>query len=313
MVMCPFWENFRVYIPAAVSPRLGAYDSSGNFTGLIVFVAVSLLGTHWLFEQDPEKLISFGMRRAVDVPLMAETLRAVILGLLALTREGRVGAGELRSSLRITDESFSTAMGLLTGEGLVSKDGDGLTLSIHQRLGLAVKAIEAGAGFEAVSRSLGWLEFEEMAAHIFEENGFRALRRFRFSAMGRRWELDILAARAPYVVCCECKRWSRGMGNSTARGIIEAHLEKAEIFAGLLPELAGRAGILGWRRAVVVPVALTLSATPLDIYRRVPSVSVLALPSFLAEFDGQIERLASFRVELPPPKPRPRQTVLRRR
>jgi len=245
--------------------------------------------------------------------LMAETLRAVILGLLALTREGRVGVGELRSSLRITDESFSTVMGLLSGEGLFSADGGIISLSIHQRLGLAVRAVEAGAGFEAVSRSLGWLEFEEMAAHVFEENGFRALRRFRFSAEGRRWELDVLASRAPYVVCCECKRWSKGMGNSTARGIIETHLEKAGVFAGRLLELAERVGLRGWRRAVVVPVALTLSATPLGIYRRVPSVSVLALPSFLAEFDGQMERLASFVVELPPPKPRPRQTVLRRR
>jgi len=235
------------------------------------------------------------------------------LGLLTMTREGRVSTVELRSSLRVTDESFSTVMRLLRDEGLASEDGDVIALSINQRLSLAVRAIGAGADFETVSRSLGWLEFEEMAAHVFEENGFRALRRFRFSADGRRWELDILAARAPYVICCECKRWSKGMGNSTARGIIEAHLEKAGVFAGRLPELAERAGLLGWRRAVVVPVALTLSATPLDIYRRVPSVSVLALPSFLAEFDGQMERLASFRVELPPPKPRPRQTVLRRR
>jgi Holliday junction resolvase-like predicted endonuclease len=267
---------------------------------------------HLSSEPFPERLISLDMRRAVDAQLKAETLMTVTLGLLALSREGRVGAGELRSSLRITDESFSEAMGLLRGEGLVSEDGGGLILSIHQRLGLAVRAVEAGADFEAVSRSLGWLEFEEMAALIFEENGFRALRRFRFSATGRRWELDILAARAPYVVCCECKRWSKGMGNTTARKIIEAHLEKVEVFAGRLPGLTKRAGLVGWRRAVVIPVALTLSATPLDIYRRVPSVSILALPSFLAEFDGQLERLASFRVELPPLRQWPRQTVLRR-
>jgi len=243
---------------------------------------------------------------------MVDTLRAVILSILAVTKEGRVDSGELRSSLRITDESFLTALRLLEKEGLVLEDGHNITLSNHQRLRLAMRAIEAGAGFEAVSRSLGWLEFEEMVAHIFEENGFKALRRFRFLARGRRWELDILAARAPFVVCCECKRWSKGMGNTTARGIIEVHLEKAEVFAGRLPELIGRAGLVGWRRAVVVPVAVTLSATPLDIYRRVPSVSVLALPSFLAEFSGQLERLASFRVELPPPKSGPRQTVLRR-
>jgi len=61
----------------------------------------------------------------------------------------------------------------------------------------------------------------------------------------------------------------------------------------------------------VVPVALTLSPTDMNIYRRVPSVSILALPSFLDEFGGQLERLVHHVVELPASKPRPSQMRLR--
>ncbi len=138
---------------------------------------------------------------------------------------------------------------------------------------------------------------------MLEENRFRVLRRFRFTAEGRRWEIDLLAVRAPYLVCAECKHWGKGMGNQTARGIVETHLEKTEVLSRFLESLNGRIGIESWSRATLVPMVLTLSATPMEIYRRVPSVSVLALPSFIAEFDGQLERLANFRVELTPAVP----------
>ena len=62
---------------------------------------------------------------------------------------------------------------------------------------------------------------------------------------------------------------------------------------------------------MVIPNTLTLSPTKMRIYRRMPSVSVLALTSFLASFEGYLERMAHFKVELPEWKPKPRQTRLR--
>jgi hypothetical protein len=139
------------------------------------------------------------------------------------------------------------------------------------------------------------------------------MRRFRFMAEGRRWELDLLAVRTPYIICGECKHWGKGIGNQTARGIIETHLEKTEVFTEHLEELRKRVRLVDWPKAVVIPMVLTLSATPMEIYRRVPSVSVLALPSFLGDFDGQLERLAHFRTNLKQLEHKLKQTVLRRR
>ena len=238
-------------------------------------------------------------------------LRRVIKAILNETQAGQVDVGKICEELNVSNGALGDALARLGEEGLVTSRGGRLELSRDNRLGLAVKAIELGADFQTVSQSLGWLEFEELAAHVFEMNGYSALRRFRFQAEGRRWEMDVLALRRPYIVCAECKHWTKSIGNSTARGIIETHMEKTEVFSRHLPELSKRIKVQGWGTATVVPVALTLSPTDMIIYRRVPSVSILALPSFLDEFGGQLERLTHHVAELPTHKPRPTQTRLR--
>lgn len=228
--------------------------------------------------------------------------RAFLTRLLAMTGGESLRVEALRESLRITSEAFTSLLDAYNDEGLLAVKDGVIIVSLEQRLRLSVKAVELGADFEAVSRGLDWLEFEEMSAKVFEANGFSVKRRFRFTAEGRRWEIDLLAARSPYLVCAECKHWRRGIGNSTARGIIETHLTKVEVLSKYLGEFSGRAGLDAWSRVVIIPMAVTLSSTPMEIYRRVPSVSVLSLPRFLAEFDGQLERLSHLKIELPPKK-----------
>ena len=227
-------------------------------------------------------------------------LRLVLTRLLALTNDESVEVEKLRGSMRITSEALEGVLDQLSELDMITIEGDRITLSLDQRLQLATKAVEAGADFESVSRSLGWKEFEEISAKVLEENRFRVLRRFRFTAEGRRWEIDLLAIRAPYLVCAECKHWGKGMGNQTARGIVETHLDKTEVFSRFVESLNGRIGIESWTRATLGaddpdPFGDThgdISAGPLRLRPRPPS--------FIAEFDGQLERLANFKVELTP-------------
>jgi Holliday junction resolvase-like predicted endonuclease len=225
--------------------------------------------------------------------------RAFLTRLLAATNGESLTVEALRGSMRVTSEAFDALLDTYCAEGLITLREGSIELTLEQRLDLSMKAVELGADFEAVSRGLGWLEFEEVSAKVLEANGFSVKRRFRFTAEGRRWEIDLLAARAPYLVCAECKHWGRGIGNSTARDITETHLAKVEVFSKHLEELRDRVGVDAWSRAIIIPMVLTLSSTPMEIYQRVPSVSVLSLPRFIDEFDGQLERLANFRVELP--------------
>ncbi|RLI09014.1 hypothetical protein DRO42_05325 [Candidatus Bathyarchaeota archaeon] len=239
--------------------------------------------------------------------------REILVALLDLTQGEPAARGNLRAAVRVTGEALDRFLGRLGAEGLVSERDGLIEASPVQRLGIAVKAVELGADLERVCRALGWLEFEEMTAHVFEENGYEVRRRYRFRAKGRRWEMDVLASRRPLVVCAECKRWARGLGNTAAKRTVETHLEKAGVFSESLPKLAGRLPLGGWRRAVVVPIVMSLTPSPLKLYSHVPVVSILELPSFLSELEGHLDSLAHFPVELPPPRPRPSQTILRGR
>jgi len=243
--------------------------------------------------------------------LTAAAERGLLVALLDTTRGEPTARGNLRASIRVAGGVLDRFLDGLCREGLISERGGLVEASTGQRLRIAVRAVEAGADFERVCRALGWREFEEMAAHVFEENGYRVRRRFRFAAEGRRWEIDVLASRRPLLICAECKRWARGMGNAAARRTAETHLEKVRVLSENLVKVAPRVGLRGWRRAVVVPVAMSLTPAPLKLYGRVPVVPILSLPSFLGEFEGHLDGLAQFAVDLPSPRPRPSQTILR--
>jgi Holliday junction resolvase-like predicted endonuclease len=176
--------------------------------------------------------------------LNPSALKQVVKAILVKTQSGEAKLDEVRESVNVTNAAFDQTMETMAREGYITLDGDAVKLSTEQRVRLAVRAVELGADFQTVSGSLGWLEFEELAAHVFEENGFTVLRRYRFQAEGRRWEMDVLASRYPYIVCAECKHYTRGMGNSTARNIVETHLEKTEVFSRHLP---GQAKVDGRR------------------------------------------------------------------
>jgi len=238
--------------------------------------------------------------------------REVLLALLEKTRDEPSTREELMEAIRITGDALDSFLASLLRNGAIGSEGEKITADLSQRLGLAVRAVRSGADFERVSKALGWLEFEEMAAYTFEENGFRVSRRFRFQAEGRRWEIDVLARRRPLVICAECKHWSKGLGNLTARRIVETHLEKVKVLSENAPRLMKRLDVEGWGEAVFVPVTLSLQPARNRIYRRIPVVSVFELPNFLSEFEGQMEWLAKFSVEIPPQKPRPRQMRLKK-
>ena len=224
--------------------------------------------------------------------------RDILIALLENTRKKPVDSSTLRETVRVTDEAYNTYIANLASNGLIEEESGDITASLNQRLELAIKAVQAGGDLERVSRALGWLEFEEIVARIFEENGYDVKRRFRFQADGRRWEIDILATRRPLIVCAECKHWAKGLGNATARRIAETHLEKVETLSRSTGGLRERMGIESWKQATMIPMTLSLQPARERIYRRIPVVSVYGLPSFLSEFEAQMDWLASFPVDL---------------
>jgi hypothetical protein len=238
------------------------------------------------------------------------TTRILLQCILNETKDGAIDINETRKALKITEEAFNTIIDELRFSELIKVTDNKIIASLDQRLEIAVRAIKLGADFEEVSKSLVWLEFEELVARVFRENGYNTKSRYRFKAEGRRWEIDVLASSYPYIICAECKHYTSGMGNGTARNIIETHIEKTEILSKHIEEVAKKIGVQNWKNAILVPMTLTLSPTKMNIYRRVPSVSVFTLPSFLSEFQGYLERMIHYSVDIPEFKQKPKQLRL---
>jgi hypothetical protein len=239
--------------------------------------------------------------------------RDILIALLEKTKEGLTSLKDVKDTIRVTDEALTYFLDYLDKENLLQTTEETIEITLEQRLEIAKRAVRAGADLERVSQALGWLEFEEMSAYTFEANDYNVKKRFRFNAKGRRWEIDVLATKKPLIVCAECKHWANGLGNMTARKIVETHLEKVQVLSEN-PEILVDKGLLkGWNHATFVPMALSLQPARNKIYRRIPVVSVFELPSFLSEFQGQMDWLASFPVKLPEAKPNVKQTLLKKK
>jgi hypothetical protein len=245
------------------------------------------------------------------ITLNALAKRKLLQQILEGTKECFIDLSKIEIDIKITKEAFNYTIDELYNDGLIDINNNKLSASLDQRLKLAVMAIKLGADFEKVSKALGWLEFEELVAHIFRENGYNTRNRFRFKANKRRWEIDVLATSYPYIICAECKHYTTSMGNRTTRNIIELHIEKIQIFYKQIDDLAKKIGVDDWKNAILVPITLTLSPTKMNIYRRMPSVSVFMLPNFLSEFQGYLERMIHYNIEIPEYKTKPKQLRLK--
>jgi Holliday junction resolvase-like predicted endonuclease len=229
---------------------------------------------------------------------MVPLRRLLLKQLLIETNEGVSELSYVHERLNFSDEVFDQLISELMQENLITISDNTVILTLSQRIDIAVKALELGSDIEVISRSLNWLEFEELCARVFHQNGFKVNRRFRFYAEGRRWEIDLFAFKKPWIILAECKHWSKGMSNSSAMKIIEVHFEKCRILAEHFHDVSVKAKVYDRGFYTIIPMALTLSPTPIEIYRQIPIVSILSFPSFLNDFDGYLTRLVKFKVNI---------------
>ena len=133
------------------------------------------------------------------------TEREVLISFLKLTKGGPVEIKDLSSESQIPRQLVHETLTSLR-LGIVEADGHSISGGPEQRLRAAHKAVELGADIERVCRFLTWSEFEDISVMAFEANDFKVKKHFRFSGSGRRWEIDILAAKRPIVACADCKQ-----------------------------------------------------------------------------------------------------------
>ncbi len=224
--------------------------------------------------------------------------RAILISLLKLTKEGPVEIEEISREAHIPVQLAYNALKESSDLGIVRLEGELVLADGEQRLRAAIRAVGLGTDIERVCKFLTWTEFEDISILAFEANGFTVGKHFRFSRSGRRWEIDILALKRPFVASVDCKQWRKGWRGAASRTAAERQTERTEILAKASATMDAKIGIKGWEHADFVPIVLSLLPGARKFHRGTPVVPVLQLTDFLREMPAYINKIKHFHVDL---------------
>ena len=226
-------------------------------------------------------------------------MRDFLIGLLESTvGRTRVPVSHLFESIRESTDLIQRHIEACEKRGLLRRVDNWVEIDSEQRLMLAIEALKDHADIGSVCRQLDWREFEELTSRALEANHFSVTKHLVFKHNGRRYEIDLVGAKEPSLMCADCKHWSWGLGRSRIQNAARRQFERIRSLADEMPRLADRLGIKAWRRAVVLPTVITLSDTTRGLHEGVPIVPILRLRSFLKELNPLDHQLATIVVNL---------------
>jgi len=226
-------------------------------------------------------------------------MRGFLIGLLESTvGRARVSVSHLFESIRESTDSIQRNIEACEKRGLLRRVDNWIEVDSEQRLMLAIEALKAHADVGRVCRELDWREFEELASRALEANHFSVTKHLVFKHNGHRYEIDLVGAKDPLLMCADCKHWSLGLGPSRIHNAARRQFERMRSLADEMPRLAGRLGIRAWSRAVILPTVITLSDTIRGLHEGIPIVPILRLRSFLKELNPLDHQLATIVVNL---------------
>ena len=156
---------------------------------------------------------------------------------------------------------------------------------------VAIRALQLGESARPILKSLTWQEFEEFIAQVCTYHEFETRHRFRFTQV-RRYEIDIVAKRQPYLLCIDCKQFGARLGKTSAlRSASEKQLTRTQALADHLDRHQADLGILDWQEALLLPVLVTMMLEDIQFHENIPIVPAASLNAFLRKFEDQVDWL----------------------
>jgi len=223
--------------------------------------------------------------------------RRLLVSLLKLTAKGPAGINIVSSDSSVPLEIVDEFLARLAEEDLIEVVEGAVKASAEQRLRLSTMAVKEGIDLEHAYRYLVWGEFEDVAVLALEANNFSTRKHFRFKTSAR-FEIDVLGFREPLVLSIDCKHWRKSWVRAAFARAVKKQVNRSLEFAKFLSKSKKSLRICSWKRAVVMPVILTLSDAPLKVYEQVPIVAVFRLQDFLHDLPNYQRNLASFDVNM---------------
>ena len=220
--------------------------------------------------------------------------RNLLISILKFTKEGPVLIEDVNRDARIPAVVTLNLLEKLQSEGLIYVKAQNVEVESGDRIKLAVKAASLGADVENISNLLCWQEFEEIAALALRNNGYAVQKNLRFTYERKRWEIDAVGYKKPWVICIDCKHWQKAISTSALRRIVDLQSQRTLALADSLPNAKLKLDYAKWDKAKFIPSVLSLIPSASKFCDKVPVVPVLQLQDFISQLPAYTESIKTF-------------------
>ena len=192
--------------------------------------------------------------------------------------EGGVSVTDFSIVTELDEISAKELLYTLVQNGIGTWNDDLVDFDIpNDRLQTALFAIKLGADVESVSEYLTWQDFESITGLILEKKDFDVTKNLILTKP--RMEIDVVGTKMDIALLIDCKHW-KTMSKSALNEIVKKQVERVKRY-------------VADENMSALPVIVTLHQEAIQFIENVPIVPIMKLSSFLDEFVGNLDSLAS--------------------
>ena len=192
--------------------------------------------------------------------------------------EGGVSVTDFSIVTELDDISAKELLYTLVQNGIGTWNDDLVDFDIpNDRLQTALFAIKLGADVESVSEYLTWQDFESITGLILEKKDFDVTKNLILTKP--RMEIDVVGTKMDIALLIDCKHW-KTMSKSALDEIVKKQVQRVKRY-------------VADENMSALPVIVTLHQEEIQFIENVPIVPIMKLSSFLDEFVGNLDSLAS--------------------
>ena len=192
--------------------------------------------------------------------------------------EGGVSVTDFSIVTELDEISAKELLYTLVQNGIGTWNDDLVDFDIpNDRLQTALFAIKLGADVESVSEYLTWQDFESITGLILEKKDFDVTKNLILTKP--RMEIDVVGIKMDIALLIDCKHW-KTMNKSALDEIVKKQVKRVKRY-------------VADENMSALPVIVTLHQEEIQFVENVPIVPIMKLSSFLDEFVGNLDSLAS--------------------
>ena len=192
--------------------------------------------------------------------------------------EGGVSVTDFSIVTELDEISAKELLYTLVQNGIGTWNDDLVDFDIpNDRLQPALFAIKLGADVESVSEYLTWQDFESITGLILEKKDFDVTKNLILTKP--RMEIDVVGTKMDIALLIDCKHW-KTMSKSALDEIVKKQVQRVKRY-------------VADENMSALPVIVTLHQEEIQFIENVPIVPIMKLSSFLDEFVGNLDSLAS--------------------